>query len=292
MRDTLIGLLLLFVGSGLASPSRIPAYVDGREPEDEAAVELLVAAPAELNSAVTEVADSFQQKTGNRVHLTFADSASLYSQIRNGTVFDAFFSTDMKDVRQLAASGTAVSASVTEYARDPMIMCISPMVRFPFQPGNPLRALRDKTISHIAVADAQHSVSGKAAEQALKAGRDDDSAVRRKLLIGKDDSQVAQFVLTGDADVALLPITAARAYGLWSARAIPIPQNLYSPIRMGAVVITRSKHRHEALEFLKFAASPDGRAIFTRYGLYEPKATSPGKHEATAITSPGVGGAS
>jgi molybdate transport system substrate-binding protein len=265
MRDTLLGLLLLTVGCGHAAPMSIPCHAGGAD--DSAGVELSVAAPQELNSAISEVAAGFAQKSGNRVHLTFGDSASLSSQIRSGATFDAFFSADMKDVQRLAASGVAVGASVTEYARDQLVMCISPVVRFQFQAGNPLLALRDKTISHIAIPDPQHTISGKVAEEALRGGHDYDLAVRRKLLIGKDNSQVAQFMEKGDADVALLPMTAARASGLWGARVVPIFPSLYPPIKMGAVVIMRSKHHREALELIRFAASSDGKAIFRRYGF-------------------------
>jgi len=70
----------------------------------------------------------------------------------------------------------------------------------------------------------------------------------------------------GDADAALLPMTAARAAGLWGARVIPISPRLYPPIRMEAVVIKRSKRRSEAFQFLRFAVSSDRRAIFRREG--------------------------
>jgi molybdate transport system substrate-binding protein len=267
MRDTVIGLVLLILGCGLAFPNSSPYYAGGGGADVSTGVEISVAAPAGLNAAITEVARAFEQKTGNHVRLTFADSASLNSQIRGGATFDAVFSADMKDVRRLVASRAAVAGSVTEYARDELVICISPIVRFQFPPGNPLLALRDKTISHIAIPDPQHTTSGKVAEEALRAGRDYDLAVRRKLLIGKDNSQVAQLLENGEADVALLPATAARAFGLWGARVIPISPSLYPPIRMGAVVIMRSKRRSEALEFLRFAASSDGRTIFRREGF-------------------------
>jgi ABC-type molybdate transport system substrate-binding protein len=41
-------------------------------------------------------------------------------------------------------------------------------------------------------------------------------------------------------------------------------------MRMGAGVLIRSKHRSEALEFLRFVASPDGKAIFRREGYWRP----------------------
>jgi ABC-type molybdate transport system substrate-binding protein len=62
-------------------------------------------------------------------------------------------------------------------------------------------------------------------------------------------------------------MTAARASGLWGARVIPISSRLYTPIRMGAMVIMRSKRHSEALEFVRFAASPDGRKLFRQRGF-------------------------
>jgi molybdate transport system substrate-binding protein len=269
MRHTAIKLVLLLLACGPAVAISTPNYAGGRGAADDAAgVEISVAAPPGLNTAMTDVARAFEEKTGHHVRLTFTDSASLSSQIPGGPAFDAFFSADMQEVRRLAASGAAVTGSVTEYARDELVMCISPIVRFPFPPGNPLLALRDKTISHIAIPDPQKTSSGKIAEAALKADRDYDAAVRRKILIGKDNSEVAQLMEHGDADVALLPMTAARASGLWGARVVPISSRLYPPMRMGAVVMMRSKRRPEALAFLRFAASSEGRAIFRREGYY------------------------
>src|ERR1700691_3507082 len=266
MRHTAITVVLLILGCGPASAINSPDHAGGRVADDAVGVEISVAAPAGLNAPLTEVAQAFEEKTGRHVRLTFADSASLYSQIRSGATCDAFFSADMQDVRRLAASRAVVAGSVSEYYRHQLVMCTSPIVRFPFPPGNPLLALRDKTTSHIAIPDPQKTTSGKVAEEALKAGGEYDAAVRRKILIGKDDSEVAQFLEHGDADVALLPMTAARASGLYGARVIPISQRLYPHMRMGAAVLIRSKRRSEALEFLRFAVSPDGRAIFRREG--------------------------
>jgi len=56
-----------------------------------------------------------------------------------------------------------------------------------------------------------------------------------------------------------------------------IPPNFDRPMRMGAVAITRSKRHRETLEFLKFATSADGLAIFQRYGFYGPRRVAPRK---------------
>jgi ABC-type molybdate transport system substrate-binding protein len=75
----------------------------------------------------------------------------------------------------------------------------------------------------------------------------------------------------GDADVALLPGSAIRAHRLESTLVIPIASShLYTPVREGAGVLKGSKHPRQALEFVKFAVSPDGRAIFRQAGFDEP----------------------
>ncbi len=74
----------------------------------------------------------------------------------------------------------------------------------------------------------------------------------------------------GDADVALLPGSAIRAYQLESRLVIPIPpSHLYPPVRAGAGVLRGTKHPRRALEFVRFAISPD-QAIFRQAGFDEP----------------------
>ncbi|HEV2961028.1 MAG TPA: molybdate ABC transporter substrate-binding protein [Candidatus Angelobacter sp.] len=247
----------------------LPASTARQADQPKEGVQLTVAAAAELDPALAEMARAFEQKTGKHVTLKFADSASLYSQIQKGAAFDAFFPADMNDVRRLATSGAAVTTSITEYARDELVLCISPMVRVEFPPRNPLVALRQKAISRVAISDARRTAAGKAAVEALQAAHAYDLAVRRKILVGEIIAQVAHFEENGNSDVALLPMSATRAYPLGGTQVITIASNLYRPIRMQAVVVTRSKHRRDALEFLRFAASPPGQAIFGRYGFHE-----------------------
>jgi ABC-type molybdate transport system substrate-binding protein len=95
--------------------------------------------------------------------------------------------------------------------------------------------------------------------------------IAEKLVVGKHLSDVAQLMERGDASAALLPISALQTYSLRGTRVIPIAQNLYSPIRMAAGLSQRSKHRQEAMQFLRFAVSPDGQAIFRQSGFSESK---------------------
>ncbi len=68
-----------------------------------AAESIKVAAAADLNYAMNELADRFQAATGTKVLLSFGSSGNLFSQIQNGAPFDLFFSAD-EDYPQEAGS--------------------------------------------------------------------------------------------------------------------------------------------------------------------------------------------
>jgi molybdate transport system substrate-binding protein len=262
------GLLLAFAACGLAAGLGLPCAAGGQTAR-EPGVELSVAAPSGLNAAMIELASAFERKTGVRVRFTFGDSASLSSQIQKGADFDAFFSADANDVHRLVASG--VAGSLTEYARDQLMLCISPMIPVELSPRNPLQSVRNKIISHVAILDPETTELGKITVEALTHGGAYDTTVRGKLSLAHDVSQVAQQLQSGQADAAVLPVTAVNAYGLRDARVVPIAPNLYRPLRMEAAVVMRSRHRREALELVKFAASPNGQTIFRRSGFGEVK---------------------
>lgn len=258
-------LLFIFVVLTFTASAGSPPQSNTATPSD--GVELSIAAPDELNSALTDLARQFQQKTGNPIRFTFADSASLLAQIRNGATFDAVFLSDMQDIHHLATSGFVMSSSITEYARDTMVLCFAPGVRIEPRPGNPLLLLTDKSIPRIAIASPDHTAFGKATVQALTAVHIYDVTVRRKLVIGDTVAEVAQLLQKGGADVAVLPGGALNAYQLRSTQVIPIASAHYSQLRKGAGVLKRSQHPQQALAFLKFAASPKGRAIFRTAGF-------------------------
>ena len=67
--------------------------------------EITVAAAADLNYAMKDLAAQFQQKTGNTVALSFGASGNFFSQIQGGAPFDVFFSADVDYPEKLAAAG-------------------------------------------------------------------------------------------------------------------------------------------------------------------------------------------
>jgi xanthine dehydrogenase accessory factor len=64
-----------------------------------------VAAAADLNYALKEIADGFAKATGRQVKLTFGSSGNFATQIRNGAPFQVFLCADEEYVQALAKEG-------------------------------------------------------------------------------------------------------------------------------------------------------------------------------------------
>src|SRR5271165_500829 len=86
--------------------------------------ELVVAAAADLSSALKEVADGYEKQTGVKVKLSFGASGALTQQIQNGAPFDIFFSADMDYPRQLISAGEAEGASLYQYAVGKLVLWV------------------------------------------------------------------------------------------------------------------------------------------------------------------------
>ncbi len=64
-----------------------------------------IAAAANLNFALTEIADQFARDRGTRVEVVFGASGTLTRQIQDGAPFELFLAADEEFPNQLTAGG-------------------------------------------------------------------------------------------------------------------------------------------------------------------------------------------
>ncbi|MGH9524890.1 MAG: molybdate ABC transporter substrate-binding protein [Terriglobales bacterium] len=231
------------------------------------AQEITVAAAADLQFALNDIALRYEAKTGQQVKLTFGSSGNLFAAIQNGAPYDVFFSADTEYAKKLAASGIAVPDTLYEYAVGRLVLWVPQSSSLDVQRGMAL--LADAAVHKIAIANPHHAPYGHAAEEALKSAGVYD-AVEGKLVLGENISQTAQFARSGNADVGLVSLSLVIAPPGKEA-SMPgkywiIPQNLYSPLRQAAVVI-KGKNEKAASQFLDFVKSGEGRGILKEYGF-------------------------
>src|ERR1035438_1567413 len=128
---------------------------------------LLVAAAADLSSALQELSAGYEKKTGVRIKVSFGASGALTQQIQNGAPFDIFFSADMDYPRQLISAGAADEATLRQYAVGKLVLWVPADSSLDVEHKG-MNILLDPSVKKIAIANPQHAPYGRAAVAALK----------------------------------------------------------------------------------------------------------------------------
>jgi molybdate transport system substrate-binding protein len=232
-----------------------------------------VAAAADLMYAMNEIAENFEKATGCTVRVSTGSSGNFLSQIENGAPFDVFFSADIEYPRKLEAGGLAVQGSTYLYAVGKIALWVRNDSRLDVSKG--LAALRDPSVQKVAIANPQHAPYGRAAEEALRRAGVYD-AVKDRLVLGENISQAAQFVESGNADAGILALSLALSPGLREkGRLWRVPENLYTPIQQGVVLVRASRNPQGAGAFLDYVKTPATAALLERYGFVLPAKGKP-----------------
>jgi molybdate transport system substrate-binding protein len=234
-----------------------------------AADAIKVAAAADLNYAMNDLAERFEAKTGTKVLLSFGSSGNLFSQIQNGAPFDLFFSADEDYPKKLAAAGVMDSATLRTYAVGHLVLWVPNASTLDPQKLQ-MNLLTEASVAKISIANPQHAPYGRAAMAALEHYGLKDR-VASKLVNGENVSQAAQFVQSGNAQAGLIALSLAKSPAMSSAgKYWELPTDSYPELRQGAGVVSASQQKKTAQAFLDYVLSPEGAAILRKYGLGTP----------------------
>jgi molybdate transport system substrate-binding protein len=233
-----------------------------------------VAAASDLTYAMNEIAANFQKATGCVARLSMGSSGNFLTQIENGAPFDVFFSADIAYPKKLEAEGLAAPGSTYLYAIGKIVLWTRNDSGVDVSKG--FSALGDPAVRKIAIANPVHAPYGRAAEEALRHSGLYD-AVKDRLVLGENISQAAEFVESGNADAGIVALSLVLSPAMKDkGRAWNIPENLYTPIQQGAVVVRAAANPQGALQFLDYIKMPATAALLERYGFVLPGKISTG----------------
>lgn len=222
---------------------------------------LRIAAAADLQFAMNDLAIQFEKKNGTKVSVSYGSSGNFRAQIQNGAPFDVFFSADMSYPQQLVSEGFAEEQSLFVYAQGHLVLWAPAGTNLRLAERG-FEALKDPRVKKIAIANPEHAPYGRAAVSALqKAGLYDP--IKSKLVFGENVSQAAQFTQTGSAQVGIIALSLTFAESMKGGESWEIPVELYPPLRQGAVIVHSSPNKAAANAFLEFVRSDEGRKILS-----------------------------
>ena len=230
------------------------------------AQELRVAAAADLNFALPQIAKAFEAQTGTKVLLSFGSSGNFFAQIQGGAPFDVFCSADMGYPQKLAAAGQALPESLRQYASGRLVLWVRNDSKLDFERQG-LNVLLGPDVKKIAMANPEHAPYGRAAMAALQKAKLYDR-LKDKLVLGENISQTAQFVTSGNADAGLISLSLAQAAELQKqGRYWEIPPGIAESLPQGAIVLRQSSSPQLAEKFLDYLSCPAGKKILAQYGF-------------------------
>ena len=235
------------------------------------AQELRVAAAADLQFAMKDLAGQFEKKTGIKVAVVYGSSGNFSTQIQNGAPFDLFFSADVLYVQQLVSAGLTDPESFFVYAQGHLVLWAPAGANLHLSEKG-FEALKDARVQKIAVANPEHAPYGRAAVAALKKAELYEQ-VKSKLVYGDNISQAAQFVQSGNAQVGLIALSLTFADSMSGGERWEVPADGYQPILQGVVIIRSSAHKAAAKALLDFVKSEEGRKLLANYGFTPPTAS-------------------
>lgn len=227
--------------------------------------ELTVAAAADLQSVMQEIATRFEKTADAHVKLSFGSSGNFFAQIQNGAPFDLFFSADVAYPKKLEAAGLAAHGSLYQYATGKIVLWAPNKSSVDVSRG--LSVVADSAVKKLAIADPAHAPYGRAAQAALQKA-ELWNAVSAKLVLGQNISQTAQFVQSGNADAGILALSLVLSPAMKDqGKYFEIQHELYPPLQQAAIILSRSQHKELAERFMQFLKSDQIRALLKQYGF-------------------------
>jgi len=229
------------------------------------AQEITVAAAADLQFAMQDVAARFQKETGKTVKLIYGSSGNFFQQIQNGAPFDMFFSANLDYPKKLETSGLTEPGSFYPYARGKIVIWVRNESKLDL--GSGLKILLDPSVKKIAVANPQHAPYGQAAVAAMQ-NENIYEKVKDKFVLGENISQTASFVVSGSADVGMVALALALSPNMKDkGRYAEIPSDEYPPLEQACVILASSKNKETARQFLSLVKTSAIAEVLRSYGF-------------------------
>lgn len=229
---------------------------------------ILVAVASNMNHAMTEIIQRFEEISGNRVVTSSGSSGNFTRQILQGAPYQLFLSASYSYVSKLKESSRLIIKSESiALGRIGILVPGSSSLYDKEDLNEVINALRFNEFRSLVIANPEFAPYGIAAQQALESlgiWVIDDS----KLLVGENAAQAAQFCMSGGIDICLIPASFTRLPGIKNlGRFFLLPGNLHEPIQQYVVLLDNDSQ--DTFSFYNFLLTDESMQILLQHG-YDP----------------------
>jgi molybdate transport system substrate-binding protein len=251
-----VAALTVGVAAGSASATASAGHVEASKPTGS----ITVSAASSLTEVFNQLGRQFQkQYKGTTVTFNFGSSSTLETQIQQGAPADVFASADTANMDKLSTAGD-VSGKPVVFARNLLEIAVAK--------GNPkkIKTLADTLKPGVQLVLCAATVPcGKFALQAYQQA----GLTVPRVPTGQDVKATLSNVSLGTADAAIVYVTDVKsAKGQVAGVLIPAAQNVVATYPIA--VVKASSNAATAQAFVKYIASPAGKATLLKFGFLKP----------------------
>jgi molybdate transport system substrate-binding protein len=233
------------------------------------AQEVILSVAISLKEVTEDLGRTFMAShPGVTLRYNFGASGDLQKQIEAGAPVDVFLSAAQRQMDDLEKQKLIIASSRRALARN-VLVAVKP-ADSTLDISKPSDLLEAR-VAHIAIGNPKTVPAGQYAEESLRALALWER-VQPKLVFAENVRQVLDYVARGEVEAGFVYTTdaASRAQGV--KEAFRAPEDSYRPVVYPGAVVAASKQPILAQAFLDLLASPQGRAVLSRFGFQSPPA--------------------
>lgn len=229
------------------------------------AADLTVSAAASLRDAFKAMATVYEPAhPGMHIVLNLAASDILLNQIEQGAPADVFASADEATMDKAASAGAIDTATRRDFAGNTLVVVVGVSSPVPVRLAD---LAADAAFRRIAIGNPDSVPAGRYARQALTAAGLWQQ-LQPRLVPAANVRQALDYVARGEVQAGFVYATDAAIEKDRVRIALRVPTRTL--VRYPIAVVHDCVHADAALDFVRFVASPNGRAILGRFGFSAP----------------------
>ena len=230
---------------------------------ESSAETITVFAAASMQNAMEQIAPLYKKSSGNEITFSFDSSGTLKTQIEEGAECDLFISAALKQINALEKSGLIDPSSRVNLLENKIALAVPE--------GNPagISSYQDigtDKVKLIALGNSDVPVGAYSQEILSNMGIWDRLNTEGKISFAGNVTEAAMQIREGAVDCGIIYATDAATYGL-KVIAEPPAGTLKTPVIYPAVVISGSKHKDTAKDFLSYLQGEEAGKIFASIGF-------------------------
>lgn len=222
-----------------------------------------IAVAANFAAPLEQLVAAFEQHSGHSLRVSSGSTGSLYTLITQGAPFDLLIAADQARPKRLVDEELAVRGTRCSYAVGRLVLWSRDEDRIG---DDPMAALSDRKLRHLAIAHPDTAPYGAAAREVLE-HLGVWSQLQSRLVRGMDIGQTYHMVATANAELGFVAASSLAAAGEQAGGSRwQVPDDLHTPLAQDAVLLRRGRDNAAAIGFLRYLGSEDARATIDRYG--------------------------